>query len=561
MLAADTATPCTGRSARQSGLLSVLLNFRLLQISIVLAGFGLRLGLLDGFALHPDEAIYAYWALHGLRIDPLFLQVWPDKPPLFLWLLGGFFKLFDASAAAARIPNILFSTLSIVLVGALAQRWWGRRSALIAAAAMALNPFAISFAPTVFTDPLMVMAWLLALCTAAQGRSLWVGFWCGIAIMTKQQGVLLTPAALLLLWETKRRDDCVGLSRQASFRCTAAETLRWLVGLLSVVAPILYWDSLRWAVAPSPWDLGARNAAGFGLAAPETWLPRLLAWAELLRYLFGSGSAWVVGASILSFSALALFQHRAALRWLPAALLTIWSVGFLALHLVSTVQVWDRYLLPLAPIVALLTGFGAGGLLERWEVYAKVQALRRGAEMRQGWQARAALLLVTVWLLAGVAPALQAAQGRLPIGGDRGGYTGVEQVAAWLEAQAQNARPVVYHRSLGWHMQFLLFAPLREGRIELRWVPSATQLADNAAKTPHRPLYWVEAEWLPERSLTMHLATRKLALRERLRVGRFTVYEIRRREAGDAAWRLCRMARPLGWTTIFSSEASVERNR
>jgi hypothetical protein len=232
----------------------------------------------------------------------------------------------------------------------------------------------------------------------------------------------------------------------------------------------------------------------------------------------------------------------------------------LALHLVSAVQVWDRYLLPLAPIVALLTGFGVGELLERRRINAETQ-IHRGAEVERDRRARGALLLVVLWLLVSVGPALHAAQGRLPIGGDRGGYTGVEQAAAWLEVQAQDARPVVYHRSLGWHLQFLLFAPLQEGRIELRWVPSATQLADNAAKTPHRPLYWVEAEWAPEGSLAMHLATRRLALQERLRVGRFTVYEIQRQEAGDAAWRLCRMARPPAWTTIFSSAASAEVNR
>lgn len=561
MLAADTATSCPGRSTRRlSSLLAALHNVRLLQISIVLTGFGLRLGMLEGFALHPDEAIYAYWALYGLRVDPLFLQVWPDKPPLFLWLLGGFFKVFDASATAARIPNILFSTLSIVLVAALARRWWGERSALIAAAAMALNPFAISFAPTAFTDPLMVMAWLLALYGAGQGRPLWAGLWCGVAIMTKQQGALLAPAVLLLLWEAQRRGDCVAPSWPTCLRLAAAEMARWLVGLLLVVAPILYWDSLRWAVAPSPWDLGARNAAGFGLAAPETWPSRLLAWAGLLRYLLGAEGTWVLGAIVLLAAALALVRRRTVLHRAPAALLALWSVGFLALHFVSTVQVWDRYLLPLAPIVALLIGFGAGEWLEKRRINAETQ-MRRGAEVERDWRARGALLLIVLWLVVSVAPALHAAQGRLPIGGDRGGYTGVEQAAAWLEAQARDARPVVYHRSLGWHLQFLLFAPLQEGRIELRWVPSATQLADNAAKTPHRPLYWVEAEWAPEGSLAMHLATRRLALQERLREGRFTVYEIQRQEAGDAAWRLCRITRPPAWTTIFSSAASAEVNR
>uniref|UniRef100_A0A7C1FQH6 Glycosyltransferase RgtA/B/C/D-like domain-containing protein n=1 Tax=Caldilinea aerophila TaxID=133453 RepID=A0A7C1FQH6_9CHLR len=560
MLVAGAGTSCTKRSApTQGNLLTVLLDIRILQVGIVLLGFGLRLGMLKGFALHPDEAIYAYWALYGQRVDPLFLQVWPDKPPLFLWLLGGFFMLFGPDPATARILNILFSTLSVVLVGALAQRWWGAHSGLIAALMMALNPFAISFAPTLFTDPLMTMAWLLALYAATQGRSLWAGFWSGIAIMTKQQGVLLTPLVLLVLWEAKHSGARSGLPWQVFLRCAAVETVRWLIGLLLVVAPVLCWDSLRWSVAPSPWDLGARNAAGLGLAAPELWLSRLLAWAKLLRYLLGATWTWMPGAAILCLAALPLIQRRPPLRRMPAVLLAMWGAGFLLLHVVSAVQVWDRYLLPLTPVVALLAGFGTGALLEKRALNAERDRDRKG---RQGWRSRSALLVVALlavlWLLAGAGAALQAAQGQLPIGSDRGGYTGVEQVAAWLEEQAQGTQPVVYHRSLGWHLQYLLFVPIREGRIELRWVPSAVQLADNAAKTPHRPLYWVEAEWSPEVSLAMHLATRRLEIQERLRVGRFTVYEIQRQKTGDTSWRLCRMKSLPRWTTIFSSKASAE---
>lgn len=562
MLAASAGTSCTKRSTQPQGSpLAILLDIRLFQVGIVLLGFGLRLGMLEGFTLHPDEAIYAYWALYGLRVDPFFLQVWPDKPPIFLWLLGVFFMLFGPNPAPACLLNILFSTLSVVLVGALAQRWWGVRSGLIAALMMALNPLAISFAPTLFTDPLMTMAWLLALYAATQGRSLWAGLWSGVAIMTKQQGVLLAPLALLLLWEAKHRSACSGLPWQVFLRFAAAETARWSIGLLLVVAPILYWDSLRWSVAPSPWDLGARNAAGFGLATPELWVSRLLAWAKLLRYLLGATWTWMPGAAILCVAALALIQRRLLLRQAPTVLLAIWGTGFLLLHVVSTVQIWDRYLLPLVPAIALLTGFGAGVLLEKRTLNVEAQR-DRNQKGRQGWRSRSAplwiALLAVLWLLAGAGAALQAARGQLPIGGDRGGYTGVEQVAAWLEEQAQDTQPVVYHRSLGWHLQYLLFTPIQERRIELRWVPSAAQLADNAAKTPHRPLYWVEAEWSPEASLAMHLATRRLEIQERLRVGRFTVYEIQRQEAGDTSWRLCRVPNFPQWTAIFSSEVSAE---
>ena len=83
-------------------------------------------------------------------------------------------------------------------------------------------------------------------------------------------------------------------------------------------------------------------------------------------------------------------------------------------------------------------------------------------------------------------PAFAAAQGRLPIGGDHGAYSGLDEVAAWLDARA-DAAPVVYQRNLGWHFQFYLFDALQAGRADLRWYPSSVALADNAAKSPHRP--------------------------------------------------------------------------
>src|SRR5690349_1851063 len=69
---------------------------------LILLGFSLRLYLLNRFPFREDEAIYSFWALHAWHVDPLFLAVWPDKPPVFLWLLAATFRLFGSSQASAR---------------------------------------------------------------------------------------------------------------------------------------------------------------------------------------------------------------------------------------------------------------------------------------------------------------------------------------------------------------------------------------------------------------------------------------------------------------------------
>ena len=490
---------------------------------VLLLGFALRLPLLDRFPFHQDEAIYSFWARYGHHVDPLFLTVWPDKPPIYLWLLGGTFHLLGATPAAARFLNIFLSTLTIAVVAALARTWWGARAGVLAALFLALNPFAISFAPTTFTDPLLVLAGMLALLAAVRRRCFWAGLWLGVAIMTKQQGLLFAPlVAAFSLYASRSPGDLL--------RRTAA----LLAGLLLIVAPILYWDSLRWAVAPSSWDLGVRNAAGFALAAPALWPARAQGWLELGGYLLGGGWLWGLALALLLMLGVLRWRgvRRSALNPAPVLWLALWGGALLALHIITTVQVWDRYLLPLAPIVALLLAFAVETVLTAGAVSKPHISASPGRAIWKAYLLAALLALVLAW------PAFQAAQGRLPIGGDHGAYSGLDDVTAWLNART-DAAPVLYQRNLGWHFQFYLFAALQAGRADLRWYPSTVALADNAAKTPHRPRYLVVADWAPVRDLRVQLAARRLAAVERLRAGHFIVYEITEAPQPAASWRVC----------------------
>ncbi len=515
---------------------------------LTLAGFGLRLVLLDRFPLREDEAVYGYWALHAWLEDLNFLTVWPDKPPLFLWALAAALRAFGTDAAGARLLNIGLSTLTIPVVAATARQLWGTRSALFGALAMALSPFAISFAPTVFTDPMLVLAGSLALLLALRGQSFWAGLWLGVAIMTKQQAMLYVPligGALLL-------------TSRISARPLGFAALHFLAGLLLIVLPLLYWDSLRWAVAPSPWDLGVRNYGALALASPALWPARLAAWLPLLWELtaswtvwLGLGLLWLIGymgghattpvtprrvamiagrpAHQLASTMPALGARRPIPAWAlpqPWTWILLWSAGFIVLHVVTTVAIWDRYLLPLTPILALLT--------------AKLLDAALGHRARR----EQALIMLTALLLL-FPPAWNAAQGGRPVGGDHGAYAGYDQALAWLDQEMTAtgaSRAVLYHQSLGWHHQFYLYDQLRSGQYELRWFPSTVYLADNAAKTPARSLYTIQPEWARARDLDAHLRMRGVTLAPRFRAGTMTVYELQRAPEPYCTWCLSRPA-------------------
>jgi hypothetical protein len=534
----------------------------LLLMAGTLLGFALRLPLLDRFPLHPDEAIYGVWALHLWRDDPLLLQHWPDKPPLFLWLLGGTLHFFGASQASARWLNLALSTLTIPIVGLIAGQLWGRRAALAASFALALNPFAISFAPTVFTDPLLVLAGSLALLAALQRRSAWAGLWLGVAIMTKQQGVLYAPLVIALL-ATQKIEKQNFVSLVASF----------VAGLALIVLPILYWDSLRWAVAPSPWDLSVRNYGALALVPISAWPERWQAWGELFWHLTASWPLWLI-LVVGSITVLLRQQHTGSIVWLPnwqlatgnwQLFFSLWSIAYLALHLVTTVQVWDRYLLPLVPMVALWIGWLAG----RWQNAPSTKIFdlpanhldRRGGfipSMRVGEQRRyetAATahkpsshflyaVLNVIMALALLPPAWSAARGELPVGGDHGAYAGLREALMWVR-QNRPADTVLYHHTLGWQAHFYLYDDLAEGQVELRWFPHAVSLVDNAHKTPHRHKVWIEPDWSPVRDLALQARVRGLLVQTEARFGHFTVYELVLAPQPPCPWCVCAPRSPF----------------
>lgn len=469
----------------------------------LLVGFGLRCVLLDRYPLREDEAIYSVWARAAWPADPFYLSIWPDKPPLFLWTLAAAFKLFGSSAAAARWVSIAASTLTIGVVGATGRQLGGERAGQAAAFAYALSPFAVAFAPTAYTDSLLVLCGSLALYLAGAGRWTAAGAWLAAAAMTKQQGVLYAPLVL----------GVAGACRSKPLR---SRLVRLAVGAALVAGPVLVWDALRWAVAPSPWALGSANYGALALLGPAAWGERAAAWGPLLWHLVGSTALWLTGGVLALW---ALTRGKGGSRNNRAAwLMVVWALGFAGLHIISSVQAWDRYLLPLAPAVALGWAWAASAAAERLP--------------GQVWPGALAALGLALLL-----PAWGAAQGRTPIGGDHGAYAGLEESIAWV--QQAGPESVVYQRELGWQLQFYLYDEAAAGKQRLRWFSHGVKLADDAEKLPHLEKYYLQPLWGPVRDLELHLAARQLEAHERARFDQIRVVEIVRQPRPFCAWCVC----------------------
>ncbi len=147
---------------------------------IVVLGLGLRLYRLDalGFAGNED---YLVIAVRGVLATgaPEFPSgiVYPRAPPL-TYLAAGTAALLGPSELALRLPSVLFSTLSIVLVYLLAARWISVRVALLAALLMAISDWEIQVGRTarmysMLSATCLLSVWLLDRALVARGR--WPG--------------------------------------------------------------------------------------------------------------------------------------------------------------------------------------------------------------------------------------------------------------------------------------------------------------------------------------------------------------------------------------------------
>lgn len=400
-----------------------------------LAAF-LRMPGLFANSFHADEALFASFArwIHPV-MDPL-LQTQPvDKPPLLFYLQAAFFSLFGPEQFAARLPNWIASLLLVPMVAVLAWRLFKEgRTAVLTALLLTLSPLAIQFSPTAFLDPLLT-GWLAAsLLTLHRSKAGWAGFLFGLAAVTKYQALLFLPLVigLAVLWHFK----------QGWWR-------RWLVGFLPVSALLFLWDSLR--VGNSTlWSTQISNYGGIRLSRSWELWPRARDWLALWRMGIG-GVAWIGGLLLLLLliAGILLWRNQTESALTPQLLL-LFVLSYAGLHWLLAIPVWDRYLLPLLPLLAIVTG----------------------CQLAAARYPRVVVGLVVLLLLPG---AWGARNGRFPIGGQPNADQGATLVAAALSDAPYGT--VLYDHWYSWQWRYHLF----NEKVYASWFNHPADLAQELA--------------------------------------------------------------------------------
>lgn len=386
---------------------------------------------------HPDEALFSTFARHAAVNGDWMLTGELDKPPLSLYANAMSMTLFAAHVNendvldvtieqgefAARLPNvfagIMLVAVIIMLGFSLYQDEW---LALWAGIFAALSPLMIAFSASAFTDILMLFFGVLGVWLAVTGRWFTGGIAFGLALATKQQGLLYLPLGIALGW----------VMNGISWRNLAAV----IAPVLAALGAVGVWDSARggedsiWALAAAHNTPDERLSLMDGVRRVGWHIP---AWLGAPTILF------LVLIPISVVWRMARFHNR---RALIDAILLAFALIYALIHILFGLNWYDRYaLILLPPMVLLATRAGM------W-MYMIIAARLMPAE---------ALIVAGAVAIALAVSAIEAANFRLGYADSLTSFpdnTGVDEVATFLNDQQVAA--VIYDPWSTWLLGYYM---------------------------------------------------------------------------------------------------------
>jgi len=366
---------------------------------------------------HPDEALYMTMARNAAVNGDWWLISLPlDKPPLTYYTNALSLNLLavdsDASGVlqldvhkgefAGRMPSLLMSVLLVAVVVALAKALCKDAcAAWFAGVLTALSPLRIVFAPTAFTDMPMLLFATVALWMAARGRWACSGLWMMVSVAAKPQSVFYLPliVAFVFLQYHRTKEFKRGLRHIIVF---AGPLI--LGGLL-----LLLWDVGREAQgAANIWAVGYLNYTPTRITPFADYASRWHEWWKTANHLFGD--RWLT-IGLLGIAAFGTVLRRRLVDWI----LLSWLVGFCALHMLLTLNLFDRNLILMLPIAAVWVA----------NIGSKHIFTLSGCNICK----LVVTIIILLWL---TGLSYVAATGAFYIGGDDGTHDGIDVLADYL---------------------------------------------------------------------------------------------------------------------------------
>lgn len=296
----------------------------ILVLAAALRLVGIRYGLPLSL-LNPDESsiVPRAWRMGHGHLDP----GWYDYPSLMMLVLAPVQAFFGAPAfGAARYIAMLIGLGGVGAAWWLGRRAYGTGAAVVGAAAVAVATTHVAYSRMAVTDVLLTLAITCALALAIQGKLEWAGLAVGLAASAKYPGAVAAVPVVVAGW---------GRWRALGWAAGLA-----VVGFASTSPFVLIHAGSAWDDVSRVQRLARAGWLGFenDPITPLAYIDRLWGAVGLLVLVAVAG---VVAA---------LFRRS------RADLVLLSFVGVYVLTLLPQEAHFDRYVLPLVPVLAVLAG-------------------------------------------------------------------------------------------------------------------------------------------------------------------------------------------------------------
>jgi 4-amino-4-deoxy-L-arabinose transferase-like glycosyltransferase len=298
----------------------------ILAVALGVRIVGLQYGLPYTTLLDPDEQSIvprAWKMVHGHGLDPH----WFDYPSLVLYAQAPFQAWNDhPSLLTARIVTVAFGLAAVAATWWLGRRAYGTLAGVVGAAFVAVQTTSVAYSHAAVTDVPLEAGVAVALALMVSNRLAWAGVAAGLATSAKYPAVFLLVPLVVAGWGRWRRvGESVGL------------------GVVAFVAT----SPFVLAHPGKAWD----DATRVQRLARDGWLGFEHDSFALFSF---SGELWHTLGPALLVSVAGIGVAIATRKKADLVLLSFVVVYFV--DLLTLGAHFDRYLLPLVPVLGVLAG-------------------------------------------------------------------------------------------------------------------------------------------------------------------------------------------------------------
>ncbi len=292
----------------------------------------------DELGVYAPGALYMYDHAPGLLPSALDPELSRGHPLLIYFIHACSFRIFGPSVVTGHVTALCITSLFLILFFAGIFRKMGGWQALAATAILISQPLFFAQSALILPEMLLTMCMFMAVLSFVNNKMFWYVWWCTLAVLTKETGVIIPLGVVMLQWLDyfmQRRED-----RVLSLRKSLIALSPWLIFVAFITVQRV---QNGWFFFPYHMDL-----MEVGI---ERFITLLKAY---LRFVFVLQGRWMITAILLVSVPVLLLSKEKESRYRSLYTASIvFIIGGIAYSML--IFYMSRYILMVLPFLVLLT--------------------------------------------------------------------------------------------------------------------------------------------------------------------------------------------------------------